>query len=772
MKGLKAVLWKDLKLFRTGAGLFSLVLPLVLLCLLHLGMGDSLRQAYVQPFPIAVRDEDQTVMSRSLVSQIGQVNLFSQVRTAVDESDQELLESGCAAVFTIPKDFFFDMYSMDNGLVEVSLNREMPLEASLLRSMFVSIMDIISADQAAGRAVFRFCYGDLDGQATARMWEETSRQIILDALGRQQIFGQTQETDSLQSDLELRLLACTLSLICLFFPLSAVKTLPQELSSGVLPRYLAAGGRVWAFVLSKFLVGLLLALPSLLLLLPIFPQERPWMTLLLGLGLYLFGFSLLLCLSAWAGDPAGAQRWGNLLLLLSLVLGGALYPSQLLPGPARLAGTVTLPHWAIRGLALLTGGAGAGRLLLTLWPVWAMSALLLVLAIPGLRRTRGRILTVPAPEAAAGTPAPVDRRVSPLLPLSLQKVKAMSGGLPGLVCLLLSAALCGSLAAAAIREAPRTLRLGVVLADDDPYASQLCERLSGQEGLEVVRVDAETGSALLTSGRIEGLLTVEPGYTAALGKTGTLPLRYQSAVGTSSGQAVREIIAGQASVQRAMLRGLADAKTRLGRALSPTERETLLNMMAAEEAGAAPLYAVSGLDGAGTTESLFNPGPLSFALLAVMLTALTWCAWTGTPDARRVELRLASLPGGDDLSYGSDALALFLVSLTTGVCALLPGGLSLSRWPALLAYTFCVTGAALALCRLGSAERMDALAPFTALLTCLAGGCFGDLGTFSPALRTVSLFTPQGLALRGGSALAILAAAGLVLLYLGRRKKS
>lgn len=771
MKGLKAVLWKDLRLFRSGAGLFSLVLPLALLCLLRLGMGDSLRQAYVQPFPIAVRDQDQTVMSRSLISQISQVDLFSQVITVEGETDKELLKNGCAAVLTIPEGFFFDMYSMDNSLVEVSLNREMPLAASLLRSMFVSIMDIISADQAAGRAVFRFCYGDLDGQTTARMWEETSRQIILDALGRQQVFSQSEEASDLHGNLELRLLSCTLSLICLFFPLSAVKTLPQELSSGVLPRYLAAGGQVRAFFLSKFLSGLLLAFPSLLLILLIFPQERPHMVLLLALGLYLFGFSLLLCLSAWAGDAAGAQRWGNLLLLLSLVLGGALYPAQLLPGPARLIGMLTLPHWAIRGLSTLTVGAGAGQLLTALWPVWAMSALLLLLSIPGLRRTRGRVLASPAPEKATGVLTPVNGRVPPLLPLSLQKVKAMSGGLPGLVCLLLAVALCGSLAASAVREAPRTLRLGVVLPDSDPYASQLCERLSAQEGLEVLPVDGESGSSLLSSGRIEGLLTVAPGYTDALGKSGTLPLRYQSAVGTSSGQALREIIAGQASIQRAMLRGLADAEKRLERSLSHAERETLLAQMEAEETDAAPLYAVSGLDGMGTTESLFTPGQFSFALLAVMLTALTWCAWTGTPDARRVELRLASLPGGRALSYGSDALALLLVSTAAGVCALLLDGLVLPWCLPLLAYTFCVTGAALTLCRLGSAERMDVLAPFAALLTCLAGGCFGDLGSLSPALHALSLFTPQGLALRGGGALLILTLAGSLLLLLGAPKQ-
>lgn len=771
MRGLKAVLGKDLRLFRTGVGLFSLVLPLVLLCLLRLGMGDALHQAYVQPFPIAIRDQDRTVMSRSLVNQISQVELFSQVIPVVDETDEELLESGCAAVLTVPKDFFFTMYSMDNSLVEVSLNREMPLEASLLRSMFISIMDIISADQAAGRAVFRFCYGELDQQETAQMWEDTSRQIILDALGRRQVFDRTEETSGVQQNLELRLLACALSLICLFFPLAAVKTLPQELSSGILPRYLAAGGQVWAFFLSKLLTGALLALPSLTLILLVFPQEQPWLTLLLALGLYLFGFSLLLCLSAWVGEAAGAQRWGNLLLLLSLVLGGALYPAQLLPAPARLAGSFTLPHWAIRGLALLTEGAGAAQLLSALWPVWAMSAALLVLAVPGLGRARSRARSIPGPDAPAGEPSPVGSRRPPLFPMSLQKLKAMSGGAGGFVCLLLSAALCGSLAASAIRETPHTLHLGVVLTDGDPYAAQLCERLSAQEGLEILLTDPKTGSSLLSSGRIEGLLTVEPGYSDALGKNDTLPLRYQSAVGTSSGQAAREIIAGQASAQRAMLRGLADAETRLGRALSPAERENLLSRMSAEEAAAAPLYAVSGLPGAGTAESLFTAGHFSFALLTVILTALTWCAWAGTPDARRVERRLASLPGGLALSYCSDALALLLVSLAAGVCALLSGGLSLQTCLALSAYSFCVDSVALALIRLDAAGRMDALAPFAALITCLAGGCFGDLGAFSPALRTLSLFTPQGLAIRASSgspaALAALIIAGGFFLLLG-----
>jgi len=770
MKGLKALLWKDGRLFRSGAGLAALILPLALLCLLRLGMADTLRQAYVEPFPIAVRDMDETVMSRFLVDQMEQVELFSQVVRVKGESDQALLDRGCAAVLTIPKDFFYTMYYMDNGLVEVSLNEEMPLEAALLRAMFVSIMDIISADQSATGAVFRFCYGDLSDGETAQLWEASSQRIIADALGRHRVFDQVQEADDLQSTLEGRLLGCTLSLICLFFPLAAVKTLPQELSSGVLPRYLAAGGKKWAFLLSKFLVGLLLALPSLLLVLAVFPPERPGMVLLLGALLYLCGFALQLTVSALAGEASAAQRWGALALLLSLVLGGALYPVQLLPGFAQALGELTLPRWAIRGVGIVTAGAGPGELLAALFPAWGIALALITL---WLWRSRGgeksRRMAVPL-EAVAAEPAQAPRRAPALLPMMAQKFKAMSGGAVGLMSLLIVVALCGGVAAASLRGNVDALRLGVTLPDSDPAAQELVDWLGEQEGLEVLTVEEDAGQKLLAQGKIEGLLRINAGYSDALTGEGAMPLNYESGTGTSSGLAVREIVAGQVAAQRARLRALADARERLGRALSAEEREGLLREIEAQREALGPLYEINGSSGADLGERLFVPGQLSFALLAVLLMALTWAAWTGEPDARMVESRLASLPGGLALSYGTEVAALLAVCLLTGACALFPGrevrGMD---WLALAVYSLCVTGAALALARLGAAERMDALAPFAALLTCLAGGCFGEVGS-------ISLLTPQGLALHAaaGSLLALVALLliAAVLFWLGAPRRA
>ena len=128
MGGLSAAVYKDLKLFLRGGGLAALLLPLLLVPALRFGMGDLSVQAYVQPFPIAVRDLDNTIMSRSLISQMAQIQLFSRV-DAVDESetDQQALDRGAAAVVTVPKDFFYRLYSMEDCPVDVALNGDMPL---------------------------------------------------------------------------------------------------------------------------------------------------------------------------------------------------------------------------------------------------------------------------------------------------------------------------------------------------------------------------------------------------------------------------------------------------------------------------------------------------------------------------------------------------------------------------------------------------------------------------------------------------------------------
>jgi len=777
MRGLRAALGKDLRLFAGGMGVFSLVLPLLLLAALRLGMGDLTAQSYVQSFPIAVRDLDGTIMSRSLLSQMGRLELFSEVwDLEEDDEDADALERGAAAVVTVPKDFFYDLYSMKPCPVYASLNEDMPLESTLFRAIFSSVMDIIRSDQASGRGLYRFCYGELTPELQQQLYSEASAYLIQDALGRQLVFsGQVQISD-LQGALERRLLASVLSVLALFFALSAVKTLPEELRLGVLPRYRAAGGSTAAFVLSKLLLALLLTLPTLVLILLVLPPEGGWRTAVVSAILTLGAFGVLLGLSAWLGSPAAVQRWGNLILLLSLALGGTLWTR--LPGLLGTIGRYTLPGYALLALEALSRGARMSEILGLLWPVLAAGGVGTVFAALALGRSRRNAAAPVRPSSSVPEPpAPAALRGAParLAGLSELKLRAMSGGLPGLAAMLAVALICG-LAAGSARSGASQLRLGVCDLDDSALSQELVEFLTGQEGLETALYTPEQGLRAVLLGDAEGLLTIPQGYENALRQGEQPQLDYQSAASAVTAQGAREIVAGQVAVQTSQQRAILQAGERLGRALTDEEEQQLTGLIAQELAQAPAAFEIETLSGAPVSPP-FLPGSMSFAALVALLLCLTAAGWCAGPDGRHVEQRMFSLPGGGVLSWGSSCAALTALGFALCLAVLLPGG-DCSAVPLLaaLGYSFCVAALALVLARLSAQEgRVDGLAPFLALILCLLGGCFLDFTQLSPTLGTLSLLAPPGLAVRAAQGslpcLAALAAEGTILFLAGMPRR-
>lgn len=778
MRGLRAALYKDFKLFFRGTGALALVLPFLLLLALRVGMGDLSRQAYVQPFPIAVQDLDNTIMSRSLISQIRQIQLFSQVEV-LDEGEpaEQALARGSAAVVTIPQDFFYDLYSMRDCPVDVVLNEDMPLESTLFQTIFSSVMDIIWADQSAGIGLYRFCYGELTPQLQSQLYRETSEHLLVDALSRQTVFDSQAQLADVQSAMERRLLACVLSMLALFFPLLAVKTLPEELSLGVLPRFRGIGGRGAGFVLSKLAVSLLLTLPTLALILLSFPSERPAAVLALSLILLLGAFGLLLGLAAWAGNPSAVQRWGNLLILLSLVLGGTLWPRHLLPQPLPRLGVLTLPYYAVLGLEAIHRGLSWGQLLSLLWPVLALGAAGAVLAVPGLRRLQGQGSRRETPFLPPVRSLPESGAVSPpsarLAGLAAFKFRTMAGGTAGLAALLVVALLCGGAALAGSRGSASALRLALVDEDGSALSQDLCEALEGRDGLSLTRCrNLSQGQRMVLLGEVEGLLILGEGYQDAMEASAPLPLSYEQAASSLSAQGAREVVAGQVAVQRSRLRAVEQAESHLDRTLAPEEQQALLDEIDRVEAEMPSMFHIRTSQGAAP-RSPFYPGPMGFSCLAVLLTLLTAAAWGGSGDSRRVEYRMASLSWGRLLSYGSDCLALTALGILTALAILCPGG-GTGVWGLMSAVGYAFTAAALSLAvtRFTALEgRIDALAPFLALILCLLGGCFLDLAQFSPTFARLSALTPPGLARMTESgnplAFAALLGEGLLFLFLG-----
>lgn len=791
-----AAFYKDFCLFVRGSSWLVLLIPFLLWAALQAGLGDVSQQMYVRSFPIAVRDLDETVMSRSLAAQMEQVELFSEIRRAAkEETDEELLAQGMAAVVTIPEDFFYELYTMEDCPVEVTLNTQMKLEASLFRSIFTSVMDIIGANQAAERGLFRFCYGESSADYEGEMYEQAAEQLLRDALGRQAVFDSGAAAADVQGALNRRLLASLTAAVALLFSAAALKTLPEERELMVLPRYRALGGSLAAFLCSKLAITLLLFGAVMLLAMAGVCPEGGGEVLLVAVLILLGAFGMILALSAWT-DSGAVQYGSTLFLLLSLVLGGSLWPTHLLPPALAMLSRLTLPYYARLGLELAAQGAGAVRLVWELKPVLIMGMLGGLAAAGGLlrgKRTRGQggfreLADRPASPgweavrpgtSGQGKPR---RRSGRVAGLALLKGSAMVRGIGGLLALLFTVSVCAAVVTAAESGGASGLCLVICDQDQSERSRELIERLTDMPGLSLRFGTEQEGRQSLLRGEAEGLLRIGGGYEAALEGNEHPPLAYESASAALSAQGAREIIAGQVVVQRSRLRAVEKAGERLGRPLSAEEEQALMQEIARAEGELSALYEIRTSSGQALAEP-FVPGRMSLVSLAVLFTLLTAAPWSRSADGRRVETRMYSLPHGKRLAYASDILALMGIGLLAGAVILIFGGqpawtgeAGIRTWAALAGYAFCITGISLALVRFTAQEgRVDGLGPFLALVLCLAGGCFMDLSQISPLWARIASVIPPGLALAAGEgswrAVGLLLAEGALFMAVGRPRR-
>ena len=358
MSGFKACLFKDLKLFFKRAGVLSLLLPLLLYAAMYFGFRSFSSSAAVQPFPIAIRDEDNTLMSRNLILQMKDIPMFSEVRVLENgETDREVLEQGAAAVVTIPQYLFYKMYAVEECPVDVAVNDRMELPSALFRSIFGSIMSIMESDESSFRGAYRYMYTLQNGaDAAARDLEDpdireeinrkASSELLSDALGRQTIFDTEYSASRIMITSVLRdILAGIFLIMVLGYAVTALKTIPEERRLGVIPRLEALGHSNIVFYLSKLIAVFLLLMPILLGLFCLLPRKAFWMILPWTALLILLGFLEILLIAEIARDSRWIQQIGNLFLLLMLISGGTFWPRAALPGFLRAVSGLSVSYY-------------------------------------------------------------------------------------------------------------------------------------------------------------------------------------------------------------------------------------------------------------------------------------------------------------------------------------------------------------------------------------------------------------------------------------------
>ena len=386
-----ACLKKDIRLL-TGGGLRSLLyllLPILLAFIMAFGMRSMADiDLNAASFNIAVRDEDDTVMSRLLTTQLDRVSLFKTVVRAGSKTDEELHDMGCAAVVTIPKDFFYDLYDMQDTDVVIALNADMPEEAAMVRSAFTSLVGILEENQRVHYAAARVRYGELDDEKMAEVYHDYSNAAVADALGRLDFFSLGGVYEKGYDLSKLFFGSGILSMMIMFIPLSMLRSISEELTSGLSARFRVTGGHFYEALLSKLLIAFVMtAVPSAAVIILLKIGQLGVLIPVLAV-CFLLSFAFFLFVSVLARDAAKAQLLGNLIMLFVLTVGGALYPYALLPGAVRAIGRYMLPRTIMSALQFASMGMGIGAVKTTLLIYSAAAAVFFIASLPFLRSGR------------------------------------------------------------------------------------------------------------------------------------------------------------------------------------------------------------------------------------------------------------------------------------------------------------------------------------------------------------------------------------------------
>lgn len=709
MKGFFAAIWKDGKLFLRKGGLFILLFPLLLFPLFAFFFQGQSSQ--MQAFPVMVIDEDQTIMSKTLIREMEKVELFSTVIKEEGEIGQKgrekAFQEGVVGILRIPKDFFYTAYRFEGEPVDLSLNANRPTESLLFQSIFTSIMEIMEKEQEISKGVFHALYGEtLSKQEEESLYEHASERLLTAVLKRQLVFDEEGQSSQVEKALSLRIFSFIFFFLLAFCALSSVFSVPEEEKKGIPQRFALLGGR--GFFLSKLFFLFLSALP--LLLLCLFALKKS-----LDLSLeQLIPIAFIFCVELLSfffffyqlfrimGEESTAKLLSFSLLFLGILYTGKLFGESNAPELVKRFSPITVNRMVLEGVRR---GLSFSTLLSTALPLLLWDALALALGIlSGIyfklktffkQKAFSRKLQRESkrqdeqygqdrPDGQHGQyrPSGQDRQYgqdrqdeqyrqyrpdgqyksyekSPLpFPCSLLSLRfsLLLGGGRGFLLLVLFLL---SLFAYSRVGGKEKLSLMLIREDQGAWSEELIQELQQEKGLQVEVVENREAEKALLEGSVEGVLWIKEGFTGDTEGRGSL--HYESSADSLAEMGIREIVAALSSTLRMEKGALAYGESLLGRSLNETEKEAIEESIVKSKR-TEPLYQIQELKGE-KGRSLFQPkreAVLGFVLYFFLFSLGTAL---GREEEKRVFQRSRTYPAGRIRYHLSGILLFGLLSL-------------------------------------------------------------------------------------------------------------
>lgn len=364
-----ALLKNDIRLFLRDwkACVLLLIAPLFFISFFTYALSPYLEESsFIEPFPIAVVDKEDTTQTRMLINQVEEIGIFSEViRMDEEEALRSLADKEVGGVIIIPEDFTNSVSMGENKPVTVVGNGAMPLQAYVVKNIVQSASNLVTAAQGAVNTIWHYdTEAGLSDSERDERFNEAVMDYMLAALARTSIFVSEDAVSEYSVTPAEYFTAALIIVFMMFAGMPGMKMLVTERTSGITSRISAAPVRVWKVVLSKLLVSVMLLVIQFGIIIFMTSKifNNYWGAPVKDV-LILFG-GIILAVSAWSvftasvsPTPASADIIGNLGILLMAVLGGSIYPLTSMPEGIRRISVLTINRWAMDGFMVLFSGS-------------------------------------------------------------------------------------------------------------------------------------------------------------------------------------------------------------------------------------------------------------------------------------------------------------------------------------------------------------------------------------------------------------------------------
>ena len=361
----------DVRLFLKDwkACLLLLAAPLLFISFFTYALSPYLdKSSFIEPFPIALVDLENTTQTRMLENQLKEISLFSEIRRlSEDEAMQQLSGQTVGGVIIIPVDFTNSVAVGENRPVTVVGNSAKPLQAYVVKNIIQSAANLVSAAQSAIITIYNYDYkAGLSGAELDARYNNAIMEYFMEALARNEVFTTVDRQSGYDLSPVEYFTAALIVVFLMFAGMPGMKMLVTERSEGITRRLSAAPVGMWKVILSKLLVSVLLLILQFGLIIAVTSKvfNNYWGAPIKNI-LILFG-GIILAVSAWSlfvavisSSPASADIIGNLGILLMAVVGGSIYPLSSMPAFIRNLSRLTINRWAMDGFMVLFSGNDA-----------------------------------------------------------------------------------------------------------------------------------------------------------------------------------------------------------------------------------------------------------------------------------------------------------------------------------------------------------------------------------------------------------------------------